>query len=673
MTMKKSRFYVSTCLAVASGIASTLNLAKSKITLCRANAGVVRQMVTAAALLTGVFIPIHTVAADYTRIDAVTATQPPVHTHDLAVVSIKPPKKVTLSAAKPTVVTTVKVAIQNRSPYTETIQDLSTLAKLVNLSVDPETTESNCAAPVPVLHAGKPQPVLPVTLKPTKTLKLVFDVTYTCAVDPIKAYGHEYFHYIAQIDASALDGQEDVSPASDVCPREPLPAGTEPFPDVSIPDRGCGHGAAVLTDIMMIGGSGGNNTDKWGEWLNVSVEYNAVTTEDLNGDGAIDILLAGLRRRLRYRSSCPDSHCKSQIGLQYFARLYLQDALKPGTFLAAEEYPLLGRADAVDTGDLDQDGIPDFAVLQRELPKRYWGKYKNVNLEIFSQYMSGAGGFLSQEDYKTSKWHSQMAVGDLNADGLPDIAIGGSELALMINSPKSPGRSFSLRSLNDAPYIISSIAVADINNDGRNDLAVTSDQSVIVYLQDSPPAMPGNYTISGTYDAGAIAVDVAVADLNNDSLPDLVVATSDDYDVGVGIVSVRIQDPLNTGQFLPANFYQAVKSINAVAIGDLNNDLLPDIAISHGLSYSPNAVAGGISILFQDQQIPGEFPSGVTYPSKTLASDVALDDLNGDDLIDLVSFNSSGYFGFGEIDAVLYIRFQDINNPGAFSDPVVLP
>jgi hypothetical protein len=121
------------------------------------------------------------------------------------------------------------------------------------------------------------------------------------------------------------------------------------------------------------------------------------------------------------------------------------------------------------------------------------------------------------------------------------------------------------------------------------------------------------------------------------------------------------------------NFYQAVKHINAVAIGDLNNDLLPDIAISHGPFYSPNAVTGGISILFQDQQIPGEFPSGVTYPSKTFALDVTLDDLNGDGLIDLVSLDIDDYFGPGETDAALYIRFQDINIPGAFSHPVVLP
>ena len=177
------------------------------------------------------------------------------HTHDLAVISLKGPKKVTLSSKKPVVVKPVKVAIQNRSPYTETIPDQATLTNLVSLSVVPQSSGGNCPAPVAVLHTGKPQPVLPVTVGPNKKLKVVFDVTFTCAVDPLKGSGHEDFHYIAQVDASALDGQEDVNPASDVCPRPPIPV-----IDGSTTDKGCGGklpgkilGGPVLSDVILKG------------------------------------------------------------------------------------------------------------------------------------------------------------------------------------------------------------------------------------------------------------------------------------------------------------------------------------------------------------------------------------------------------------------------------------
>ncbi|MGB7933737.1 MAG: hypothetical protein WCH04_16225, partial [Gammaproteobacteria bacterium] len=258
--MEKCRFYANTCLCVLSRIASKVNLANSTITPCCANARVVREIIAAVALFTSVFLPIYAIASDYTRTEAVTDNQPLVHTHDLAVVSLKAPKKVSLSSKKPTVISTVKVAIQNRSTYIEAIPDQNTLTNLVSLSVVPQSAGSTCSTPVAVLHTKKPQPVLPVTLKPNKTLKIVFDVTFTCAVDPLKGSGHEDFHYIAQVDASALDGQEDVNPASDVCPRSPIPV-----VDGSPKDKGCGGklpdktlGRAVLSDIVVkIGGSGG--------------------------------------------------------------------------------------------------------------------------------------------------------------------------------------------------------------------------------------------------------------------------------------------------------------------------------------------------------------------------------------------------------------------------------
>ena len=177
------------------------------------------------------------------------------HTHDLAVISLKVPKKVTLSSKKPVVLKSVKVAIQNRSPYFETIPDQNTLSSLVSLTVVPESDGSDCSTPVAVLHTGKPQPVLPMTLNPNKKLNVVFDVTFTCAVDPLKGSGHEDFYYIARVDASMLDGQEDVNPASDVCPRSPVPV-----VDGAPKDKGCGWklagkilGGPVLSDVVLKG------------------------------------------------------------------------------------------------------------------------------------------------------------------------------------------------------------------------------------------------------------------------------------------------------------------------------------------------------------------------------------------------------------------------------------
>ena len=174
--------------------------------------GTIRRLFAVAAAFASVLLPVYSIssvtAGDEAaiRVEQVAplqaVSQAAEHAHDLAIVSIKAPRKVTLSSKKPTVVKTVKLAIQNRSPYIEIIPDQSTLTDLVSLTMVAQSAESGCLTPVAVLHAGKPQPVFPVTLGPNKTLKIVFDVAFTCAVDPLKGSGHEDFQYIAQVDAN---------------------------------------------------------------------------------------------------------------------------------------------------------------------------------------------------------------------------------------------------------------------------------------------------------------------------------------------------------------------------------------------------------------------------------------------------------------------------------------
>lgn len=230
----------------------------------------IRYVFTAVVAFTGLFLTTYS-TSDVGAKDSVNllraenasgqaVTQPGEHPHDLALVSIKVPTTVTLSVKKPAVVKKVVVSIQNRSPYVETIKDLNTVTKLVSLSVVPATTRGNCSAFIPVLDTDKLERAVPITLTPKKTLKVVFYVVFTCANDPLKGPGHEDYSYVARVDASAIDGLQDLIPASDICPRAPITGGIDAFPDVSIPDLGCGSrlsgkvlGGAVLADIVLKG------------------------------------------------------------------------------------------------------------------------------------------------------------------------------------------------------------------------------------------------------------------------------------------------------------------------------------------------------------------------------------------------------------------------------------
>jgi uncharacterized repeat protein (TIGR01451 family) len=180
----------------------------------------------------------------------------PVHVHDLAVISIKAAKTLTLTSKKTSQTKFVRVTIQNRSDHDETIQNLGVLSNLVTLVV--ESLGTNCPNPKAVFLTGPPQRPLPVTLKPKQKFTVIYNVTYNCANDPQKGIGHEDLRYLATVHHEAIDGQPDNHPVDDVCPHIALPGGVDPFPDGKIKDNGCGGknpdgtlGADVKTDVVV--------------------------------------------------------------------------------------------------------------------------------------------------------------------------------------------------------------------------------------------------------------------------------------------------------------------------------------------------------------------------------------------------------------------------------------
>jgi uncharacterized repeat protein (TIGR01451 family) len=179
-----------------------------------------------------------------------------VHVHDLAVISIKAAKSVTLTSKKTSQIKFVRVTIQNRSDHDETIQNLGVLSNLVTLVV--ESLGTNCPNPDAVFLTGPPQRPLPVTLKPKQKFTVIYNVTYDCANDPAKGEGHEDLRYLAAVHHEAIDGLPDNHTPDDMCPHNALPGGIDPFPNGKIKDNGCGSkkpdgtlGADVVTDVVV--------------------------------------------------------------------------------------------------------------------------------------------------------------------------------------------------------------------------------------------------------------------------------------------------------------------------------------------------------------------------------------------------------------------------------------
>lgn len=180
-----------------------------------------------AALKVGPDGKLYVVSLVQGKIFAISAKGAVAPIHDLAVVSLKAPKKITYKGVP--ITKPVKITIQNRGNQTETFPTAESLLALVNFSI-----ESLNTCPVPTTALVPPKKGYPIVLAPKKKATLSVNVTFDCINDGVTGLGHEDFRYTVALTT------DDV-PANDDCPR--APSGTD--------KKGCGGkgGTAVLTDV----------------------------------------------------------------------------------------------------------------------------------------------------------------------------------------------------------------------------------------------------------------------------------------------------------------------------------------------------------------------------------------------------------------------------------------
>ena len=175
--------------------------------------------------------------------------------------------------------------------------------------------------------------------------------------------------------------------------------------------------------------------------------------------------------------------------------------------------------------------------------------------------------------------------------------------------------------------MFTSVAIDDLNGDGIPDVAITSRR-----ISGSPPHRghvlvkfqdllnPGNFSSAVNYRVGDQPLAVATDDINGDGLTDLVTANSQDDNI-----SILLQDQAMPGNFLAANNFIAGNYPNDLAIGDLDGDALMDIAIADN----------ELSILYQDPASIGNFLPRVSLGVGS--GSVAMGDLDDDLVADLAT------------------------------------
>jgi len=277
--------------------------------------------------------------------------------------------------------------------------------------------------------------------------------------------------------------------------------------------------------------------------------------------------------------------------------VFFNSTQSPGTFST----PLMlfsPGASQVAVGDLNGDGMLDLVSA-------------DFGVSLFVQTSPGAFATPITLYPGGANW---VAVGDLNGDGSPDVALTDAVgVKVLMHSGAASATTFAApvsvftQTANAHVQGANIIAIADVNGDGFNDLVITDPgptggaaPTVNVLLQDA--THPGQFLAPVSYPVAqdSLAQSIIVADVNGDGFPDIIIG-------GTGAVTVLLNAG-SGGAFMAATNY-AVPNANEIAIADVNGDGHPDILVGTGPTQ---ALMNGISpnapgVLLQSASSPGTF------------------------------------------------------------------
>jgi hypothetical protein len=360
----------------------------------------------------------------------------------------------------------------------------------------------------------------------------------------------------------------------------------------------------------------------------------SVVVEDLNRDGKADLVVA--------------NYCAIG-GCNFDATVGVLLGNGDGTFQPAMTYDLGEGNDTVTSlavGDVNRDGKADIAVT--------------VGLHVSILLGNGDGTFQPFVAYDPGSCVGDpcangVALADVNGDGKLDLVVSNSSNTIGVLLGKGDGtfkkaKTYASGGSNPGP-----VAVEDMNGDGKLDIAVAN-------VGDAPGTVSvllgngnGTFRTAVTYPSGGWPVTaLAVADLNGDGKPDLVVSICSQGNTcavaEAGLVGVL----LNTGD---GTFQEAVTYDSggddalSVAVADVNGDGKPDLLVGNRCSCFTGTGALGVLLGNGD----GTFQSAETYDSgNAQPSSIAVEDVNGDGQPDL-AVASMNYLMGGSVGVLLHV------------------
>jgi hypothetical protein len=228
---------------------------------------------------------------------------------------------------------------------------------------------------------------------------------------------------------------------------------------------------------------------------------------------------------------------------------------------------------------------------------------------------SSAYAYLDSSAFSVSDDPGRTRMADLNGDGIRDLVIVHVNTGVVSVYLGEGGAVFHLKGEFSPGQFVYSLSIGDFTGDSRPDLAIAiGGVRLMEGLGD------GTFGAVRLFYAGTTPWTSAAGDLNGDGVADLVVGN-----FMAGTVSVLLADGVG-GLRAPVACNAGSLPVD-VELHDLDLDGRLDIAVAD--------YGGGVSILLGDGN--GSFAEAQHYPSARLPLGLAVGDLNGDHLPDIVT------------------------------------